>query len=197
LRKPGTTADSLEETVFDGINDGTQTIPWRGTLNGQLAPAGTYEMRISGTSQQGAHEKADQKLEFTVKQSYEPLEEELPPLGAADTVVASYDTRAPLWDFVKGAALGVAIGAFSATVLDNDKVLADDRSTWKAHWMLAGGVGVGAGLLSFSYRGKHLVRTEAVAENLKRRQMRAQFNLGVRQRNADRLDKTKLIIIRW
>ena len=195
LMKQGAGGDSLSETIFSGINDGTQTIPWRGTLGGQIAPSGNYQMRILGTSQLASREKADQKLEFTIRQSYEPLEDTLPTLGAADTVIASYNPRDPFWDFVKGAALGLAVGAIGSTVFDGSKVQADDKGTWRSHWVIASGVGVGSGLLSFSYRRQHLLRTEAVAENLRRRQMRAQFNQGVRLRNADRLDKTKLIIV--
>jgi hypothetical protein len=194
LKKPGAAGDSLVETVFSGINDGTQTIPWNGMIQGQLAPSGSYEMRIRGTNQKPAHETADQKLEFTVRQYFEPLEEELPPLGAADTVVASYDARSPLWDFVKGAALGLAVGTMSKVALDTQKLDAADKNTWNAHWMIAGGVGVGTGLLSFSYRRQHLLRPEAVAENARRRQMRLEFNRNVQLRNADRLDKTKLLI---
>jgi hypothetical protein len=55
--------------------------------------------------------------------------------------------------------------------------------------LIAGGVGIGAGLLR-----QHLQRPEAVAENAKRRQMWVKFNQDVRDRNADRLAKTKLII---
>jgi hypothetical protein len=187
--------DSTTETVFTGINDGTQTIPWRGTMNGRLAPAGNYEMRISGVSQLPGREKADQKLEFTLRQSYEPLEDSLPPLAAADTVVASYNARDPLWDFVKGAALGVAVGTIAKLALDDEKLDPADKGTWNAHWAIASGVGIGTGLISFSYRRKHLLRPEAVAENVKRRQMWAEFNQNVRLRNAERLDKTKLIIV--
>lgn len=187
--------DGISETVFTGINDGTQTIPWRGTIAGQLAPPGTYEMRLSGTSQQGSRETASQKLEFTLRQSYEPLEDTLPALGAADTVIASYDRRDPLWDFVKGAALGVAAGTIAKVALKDEKLDPADKGTWNAHWAIASGVAIGTGLISFSYRRNHLLRPEAVAENANRRLMRAQFNQGVRQRNADRLDKTKLIIV--
>jgi hypothetical protein len=193
--KNGAGADSITETVFTGINDGTQTIPWRGTVGGQLAPPGNYEMKISGTSQQPGREKADQKLEFTLRQSYEPLEDTLPPLTAADTVIDRYNARDPLWDFVKGAALGVAAGTIAKVALDDKKLDPADKGTWNAHWVIASGVGIGTGLISFSYRRTHLLRPEAVAENAKRRQMRADFNQKVRQRNAERLDKTKLIIV--
>jgi len=187
--------DGISEEFFTGINDGTQTIPWRGTIGGQLAPPGNYEMRISATSQQPAHDKADQKLEFTLRQSYEPLEDTLPALAAADTVIASYNARDPLWDFIKGAALGVAAGTIAKVALKSDELDPHDKGTWTAHWAIASGVGIGTGLISFSYRRQHLLRPEAVAENAKRRQMRAEFNQNVRQRNADRLDKTKLIIV--
>ena len=196
LKHPGVGGDSLREIVFSGVNDGTQTLPWRGMVQGQIAPTGNYELRISGISQQpgASRDSTRQKLDFTVRQSYEPLEDELPPLGPQDTVVASYNPRDPLWDFVKGAALGVAVGTIASFALDDSKVAEEDRGPWKAHRLIAGGVGVGAGLLSFSYRRQHLLRPEAVAENAKRRQMWAQFNQDVRQRNAERLAKTKLII---
>lgn len=196
LRKQGVAGDSLIETVFSGINDGTQTLAWRGTMDGKIAPSGNYEVRIAGISQQpgASRDSTRQKLDFAVRQSFEPLEEELPELGARDTVVASYNPRDPLWDFVKGAALGLAVGTIANFALDDSKLAPDDRFTWKSHWLIAGGVGVGAGLFSFSYRRQHLLRPEAVAENAKRRQMRAVFNQNVRLRNAERLDKTKLII---
>ena len=196
LKRAGTGGDSLTEVVFAGVNDGTQTLSWRGTVGGQIAPAGNYEMRISGLSQQlgASRDSTTQKLDFSVRQSYEPLEDTLPTLGAQDTVIASYNPRDPLWDFVKGAALGVAVGTIAKLALDDSKVAPEDRGAWKSHWMIASGIGVGAGLFSFSYRRQHLLRPEAVAENLKRRQMRAVFNQEVRRRNADRLDKTKLII---
>jgi hypothetical protein len=196
LRKQGVAGDSAVETVFSGINDGTQTLAWRGMMDGKIAPSGNYEVRISGVSQQlgASRDSTTQKLDFAVRQSYEPLEDTLPTLSVQDTVVASYNPRDPLWDFVKGAALGVAVGTIASFALDDSKVAPEDRGAWKTHWLTAAGVGVGAGLFSFSYRRQHLLRPEAVAENAKRRQMRAVFNQNVRQRNADRLDKTKLII---
>jgi hypothetical protein len=196
LKKPGVGGDSLTEIIYAGPADGAQTIPWRGTIDGRTAPTGNYELRIAGVSKQAgaSTDSTRQRLEFTVRQSFEPLEEELPPLGMADTVVASYNQRDPLWDLLKGAALGVAVGSFAKLAVDRSKIDSQDKGAWNAHWVIAGGAGVGAGLFSFSYRRNHLVRPEAVAENVKRRQMRADFNQKVRERNADRLDKTKLII---
>jgi hypothetical protein len=199
LKRPGgasgAAGDSISEEVFRGTNDGTQTLAWRGTIAGQLAPQGNYEMRIVGTpsSLVGAAPTTD-KLDFTVRQSYEPLEDTLPALVATDTVVASYDPRDPLWDFVKGASLGVAVATIAKLALDDSKIAKTDKGNWNAHWAIASGAGFGAGLFAFSYRRQHLLRPEAVAENAKRRLMRAQFNQDVRARNADRLAKTKLII---
>ena len=190
---PGAAGDSLVEEVFRGTNDGTQNITWRGTVGGRIAPNGNYEMRITARQQNGGAE-ATEKLDFSVRQSYEPLEEELPPLGAQDTVIASYNPRDPLWDLIKGASLGIAVGAIAKLALDTKKIDPQDTGAWNAHWAIASGVGVGAGLLSFSYRRQHLLRPAAVAENAKRRQMRLQFNQDVQRRNAERLDKTKLII---
>jgi hypothetical protein len=196
LKRPGVGGDSLAEIVYSGPNDGAQTIPWRGMIDGRVAPTGNYELRIAGVSKRpgASTDSTQQRLDFTVRQSFEPLEDLLPPLGVADTVVASYDVRDPLWDFVKGAGLGIAAGTIAHLALDTDKLDSNDKRTWNYHWVIASGVGIGAGLFSFSYRRQHLLRPAAVAENVKRRQMWADFNEKVRQRNAARLDKTQLII---
>jgi hypothetical protein len=186
--------DSLTEVVFRGINDGTRNIDWRGTMGGRIAPPGNYVMRISAQTQNSSRETVTDSLDFQVVHSYEPLEDTLPSLGARDTLVASWDSRGPLYDLIKGAALGVAAATIPRFALNSNKVDPTDKGKFSMHWQIAAGVGVGAGVFAFSYRRSHLLKPEAVAENLRRKQRRLEFNQGVERRNADRLDKTKLII---
>ena len=42
----------LSQTVFNGQSDGVNDIPWNGRINNRLAPAGTYEFKVSGISSQ-------------------------------------------------------------------------------------------------------------------------------------------------
>ena len=189
----GASGDSIRETIFRGTNDGLRDLTWRGTIGGQLAPPGNYQLLINATPE-GAGTAITDRLEFTVQHSFEPLEELLPPLGATDTLVASYNPRDPLWDLVKGVSLGIATASLAKFAFDDKKVEEADKGRWNTHWIAASGVGVGAGLFAFSYRRTHLAKPAAVAENAERRRKWVEFNDGVRSRNAVRIENTKLIV---
>ena len=112
----------------------------------------------------------------------------------SELLVENYDSKAPLWDLIKGLSLGLATAAIPVFALDTKQIATNDQGTWRAHWAIAAGVGVGAGLFSFSYRRSHLLRQDAVNENVKRREARQQFNDGVKRRNDAKLARTKLLI---
>lgn len=179
-----------QEVLFQGDNDGPREIPWRGLLRGgQRADSATYELKVDGRSllaSAGGATTADRQL-FRIEYVFEPLEDTLPSIPQNELLQQQYRQSAPWRDLGKGMLLAaVAVGLPLAVLDSNVKYI--------PHMAAAGAIGVGSAFIAFWYRRANRTIPLNVQENNRRQQQRDLFNQGVRRRNDDRINATKLLI---
>ena len=184
LRAVGAT-DSL--MLFEGVTEGARELAWNGLAADQrLAPPGRYEILVVGRSQVIARTDST-RVFLDIRHEVEPLEDTLPPLAPADLLPERHGDATAGNDLIKG--LGVAAGAlFLSALLSNDRLGEGNGGRWVAGTAAAAGVG------AFLYRRRHLAIPANVAANQPRRLAWRSANDAVRQRNADRLARTILVI---
>lgn len=175
------------EVLYQGESDGPREIRWTGLLRtGMRADSVIYELRTIGVSRVGSGTGTDRQL-FRIEHVFEPLEDTLPSIPASELFPEQYRQSAPLVDMIKGGALVVAAIALPLVALDND-------ISWKAHAASAALIGAASAGIGFSYRRNHRDIPANVRENNRRREQRALFNKGVRERNQARKAATILLI---
>jgi hypothetical protein len=175
--------------LYDGDNDGLREVRWDGLVSdGSLAPADRYQLDVIGESRLlRLTDTASTYLDVTWL--HPVLEDTLPALAAGDLLPEQYPASVATGNLLKG--LAVAAGA-----LLTQTALASS-SLGGGNALLSGavaGAGVLTGIVSFSVRQRHRDIPANIAENARRRAERETANLGVRQRNADKLRQTRLAI---
>ena len=182
-------AAGARRVLYDGENDGLREVQWDGLLSdGSLAPAGRYELAaVGGSRLVQLVDTASTYLD--VVWLHPALEDTLPDLGAADLLPEQYPASVATGNLLKG--LAVAAGALLTQTALASSGLGGGNA------LLSGavaGAGVLTGIVSFSVRQRHRDIPANIAENARRRTARETANLGVRQRNADKLRQTRLAI---
>ncbi len=190
LRVELRSAAGARRTLYDGENDGLREVRWDGLMgDGALAPPGRYELDVIGASRLlQLTDTASAYLD--VAQLHEPLEDTLPPFAAADLLPEQYPTSVATGNLLKG--LGVAMGALLI------QTALPSRALGSGNALLSGavaGAGVLTGVVSFSLRQHNRGIPANIAENTRRRAERASANAGIRERNAERLRQTRLVIV--
>ncbi len=182
-------APALAFPLFVGEIDGLREIEWDGVLaNGQLAPSGRYAVVLLAQSRLRAGAGTDSaSAYFDVQQEFPPLEDTLPDLQPPALLPERYEKSAGTTDLLKG--LGVAAGAFLLSEIGTNRGLGESRGM--ATVVATAGVAVGVGSF-FTRRGGG--RPENIAANERQRAQRAATNQQIRQRNAERLAQTILVI---
>ena len=182
-------APALAFPLFVGAIDGLREIEWDGVLaNGQLAPSGRYAVVLLAQSRvRGGAGTDSASAYFDVQQEFPALEDTLPDLQPPELLPERYEKSAGTTDLLKG--LGVAAGAFLLSEIGTNRGLGESRGM--ATVVATAGVAVGVGSF-FTRRGSS--RPENVAANERRRAERAATNQQIRQRNAERLAQTILVI---
>jgi len=173
--------------LYDGPNDGAREIGWNGLgPDGRLAPPGRYDLSVVGRSQ--ITTQADSlRMYLDLQHDVEPLEDTLPALGDRELLPERHPESTAGNDLLKG--LGVAVGALAVgSLLTNDRL-----GTGREGRIMAGAATVG-GIAAFSYRRAHRAIPRNVVLNEARRAARDTSNAAIRQRNADRVARTMLLI---
>lgn len=174
-------------TLFVGRNEGARELAWDGLAgDDRLASPGRYEVLVIGLSRIVAQTDSA-RIYFDLAHEVEPLEDTLPPLAPGELLPERYREATAGLDLVK--ALGVAAGALAISgALANDRLGAGKEARWVA------GAAVGTGLAAFVYRRRHAAAPQNVAANETRRAARRAANDAIRQRNAERLSRTVLLV---
>ena len=181
-----TAADNA--ALLDAEVDGLRELPWNAVLrDGRLAPPGRYVLHAAGSSALNGTSDTT-RVWFDVRHEREPLEDTLPPLGAADFLPERHSTAVAGRDLLRG--VGMAGAALLAHV-----VVADRRLGGGGAYAGAAALGgTAAGVVAFLVRQRNRDIPANVAENARRREARAEHNAAVMQRNADRIGRTRLIV---
>ena len=182
-------ADGASRVLYDGENDGLREVRWDGLLgDGALAPAGRMELDVIGESRLvRLTDTATVYLDIT--RLHPPLEDTLPLLGTGDLLPEQYPTSVATGNLLKG--LGVAVGAlFIQAALSSGDLGGGSLLLSGA----VGGAGALTGILSFSARQRDRGIPANIAENARRRADREGRNVAIRERNAERLRQTRLLV---
>lgn len=183
-----TTDTTKKEILYDGTNDGARGMAWRGLLSatGEFAPPGIYQLVARSAPSNGQPQV--QTMSFKIEHVFEPLEDTLPSLDPARQLLPPRISPAAPWlDFAKGFALA-AVSLGVPLALDRGDI------DWTLHAGVSALVGLASGSASLYFRRKNPQISANVAENTRRQRERDQFNAQVRQRNANRIAQTLLII---
>lgn len=184
LRTPG--GESIP--LFDGQNRGLRPVEWDALLpDGSFAPPGRYELVARGTSRIVSRSDSA-RIFFDLARDGPALDDTLPSLGAADLVPSRYGGAGVRHDVLHG--LAVAAGAFAvATLLPNTQV---DGGHGRA--LIVTGAVLAATGATVVARRRHPDLGAAVAENARRQAARAAQNDRIRRSNAEKLNRTRLVI---
>ncbi|HEU4995547.1 MAG TPA: hypothetical protein VFT29_12045 [Gemmatimonadaceae bacterium] len=175
------------EVLYQGESDGPRDIRWSGLLrNGSRADSTIYELRVTGNSRVISGSGTDRQL-FRIEHVYEPLEDTLPSIPQNELLPEQFERSAAWFDMAKG-------GAFAAAGLILPMIALNNDVKWKPHAGFAVAIGVSSAVISFSYRRSHRDIPANQRENNRRREQRAVFNLGVKERNDARKTATVLLI---
>jgi hypothetical protein len=182
------TPDRETIPLYSGSNRGLREVTWNGLLtDGSFAPAGRYVLVVGGTS--SILTRTDSaRVYFDLKRDGPALTDTLPSLRPAELVPGTYGGAWARHDLLR--ALAVAAGAVViADALPNGSV---DGGHGRAAVVAGAAIVAAAGTLL--YRRARPDLGSAVAENARRRAARAAQNEAIRQANADRLNRTRLVI---
>jgi hypothetical protein len=182
----------VRRVIYDGESNGPRELAWDGlTDDGRLLPPGRYELRLTGESRlitQPGPLRDSARVFFDLHWAHATLEDSLAPLGPQDLLQERHPTSAATADLLRGAA--VAGGALLIQTLLPATTLGASRSAAGAVAVAGLGVGIGA----FFYRNSHRDIPVNIAENARRRSVRAQENAEVHGRNVVRLRETRLVL---
>jgi hypothetical protein len=184
LRAPGGALVPL----FDGTNTGLRQVEWDALLpDGSFAPSGRYELIARGASRL-MNRSDSARIYFDVVRDGPALDDTLPPLSATDMVATRYGGTGIRHDLLRSLAL--AAGAWAvATIIPNGGV---DGGHGRA--AIVAGAGFAAGVGTVLVRRAHPDLGTAVAENARRQATRAEANARIRRENAEKLNRTRLIV---
>lgn len=186
-------SDPTKKETFPAINntDGVvRDVVWDGLINTVRADTGIYEFRVTAIDNLPPTQTVIETQKFRIEHVHAPLEETLPEFGAADTLVSMHPGSVPIKDGLKGVLVGALAAALPSIALSQRAYM----SGWSSHRGIGIMLGVSSGAIAGWYGTNHRADRQAVAENVRRRQLRAQFNAGVIARNRARIDKTILVI---
>lgn len=177
-----------EATLLQAEVDGLREIPWNAVLrDGRLAPPGRYVLHAAGLSALTGGADTT-RVWFDVRHEREALEDTLPALGPSDFLPERHSTAVAGRDLLRG--LGMAGAAMLAHLLVADRQLGGGG----VYAGTAAIAGTTAGAAAFLARQRNRDIPANVAENARRRDARAQHNVAVAQRNADRIGRTRLVV---
>ena len=185
VRGLGGTGQAVQ--LFAGRNEGIRQLTWDG-LGGdaRLAAPGRYEILVIGQSEILSRTDSA-RLYIDLLHEIEPLEDTLGSFGPAELLPERHRRGAGVLDFAK--ALGVAAGALLITeVFSNRQLGTGDEARWVA------GVAVATGVVGLVHRSGHAELPDNIAVNQRRRGERDAANAAIRQRNAERIGRTILVV---
>ena len=182
LRSPTAAAVPL----FAGPSDGLREVRWDGLMpDGQLAPAGRYQLAVDGTSRLMA--RADSaRIYFDLAREVAPLEDTLPELSGGDLLPERYTPRA---DLLKAA--GVAAGAFVIRGALANGDLGGGSGTLPG---VVAGAALATGVVALVVHRHGGPIAQNVAANEQHRAVRRAANDSIVRRNADKLAHTVLVV---
>ena len=190
LRVELRTGGVTRRVLYEGDNEGLRETTWDGLLDdGTLAPEGRYELSIVGRSRLIPALVDTVNLFFELAHDHPPIEDTLPSLGAQDLLPEQHPASAATADLLKG------IGAAGAALLIQSTLTSSDLG--RGSNALSGTValaGIVTGVASFIGRQRHRDIPANIAENARREAERQAENSAIRQRNAEVLRLTKLVI---
>lgn len=175
----------------DGV-DGPRDVTWNGTVAGRAVDAGSYDLIISGESQDNlsAGKKDSTRIPFDIRWLHEPLETELRELKADELLPDRAPASAAWVDLGKG--MAVAGAAFILpTALGN----ASKTDATMGTAAVAAGLGAAVGLWSFIQRSNSRAIPENVAENNRRQSARQAINNQRAGQNQARLDAKTIVLV--
>lgn len=190
---------AVPEIIYDARTEGERVIPWNGRLTskgGAVADSGTYLLNFTATStlSEMRGEQASKTELLRIEQSYEPLEDPLPPLPDTLLLPEKIKTQEPFFDLANGILIGAAAYVLPAMILKTDPVLTAGGFNWKPHAVISLGISVASGMGSFFYRSSRRAIDANVRENTRRRLQRENYNRAIAVRNLARTDAMLLII---
>ena len=175
--------------IYDRETDGVREIAWNGVVATRLAPAGLYELRVTGRSLlTGRVDSA--ALPFTIRHDFPTLEDTLPTLRPSELLPERYPPSAGRSSLLKG--LAVASVALIIPRLAGHGDLRDGGNGLAA---TAATAAAGAGVVAFIVRRRAPEIPANIARNNTRRGERVAANLEILRRNADRLAQTRLVLV--
>lgn len=187
LRAGGAT----RRVLYEGDNEGLRETTWDGLLDdGTLAAEGRYELSIVGRSRLIPALVDTANLFFELKHDHPPIEDTLPSLGTYDLLPEQHPASAATADLLKG------IGVAGAALLIQSTLTSGDLG--RGSNALSGTValaGIVTGVGSFIVRQRHRDIPANIAENARREAERESGNAAIRQRNAEVMRETKLVIV--
>ena len=175
-------------TLLEADVGGIRELAWDGLLgDGRLAPAGRYAFHVSGTSARSGRSDST-AVWFDLRHLHPPLEDTLPPLGAADLLPERHDASMARSNLLRGA--GLAAAALLAHTLVADRRLDGGGG----YALAAAGAGFAVGSTSFLLTKRRREIPANVAENRRRMDERARRNAEIDARNAERLALTRIVL---
>jgi hypothetical protein len=174
--------------IYDRETDGVREVTWNGVIATRLAPAGLYELRVTGRSLLTGRVDST-GLPFTLRHDFPQLEDTLPPLMSQQLLPERYPPSTGRTSLLKGAA--VATAALLIPRLAGNGGLRDGGYGLAAP---AAAAAASAGVIAFVIRRRNPEIPVNIALNNARRAERVAANAEIVGRNADRLAKTRLVL---
>jgi hypothetical protein len=180
-------AAATETQVTDGDVSGLHQARWDLLINGRLAPPGRYALVVVASSR--VLTRTDTALVyFTLEHLGESPEDTIPELGPGQLLAERGSRRTASRGLFAG--LGVALGA----LVLSEGLTSDDLGGGRTPGRLLAATAAGTGVVTFLNQRKGRDMPENVAENARRRGARADSNVAIRQRNAERVARTRVLI---
>lgn len=179
---------SVGDVVFTGAADGLVEIAWTGVRqDGRLAPTGRYELVAVGQSQLLSRMDSS-RVYFDLRLDHPPLEDTLAALGPSDLLPERHPPGAAARDLSKGLLVGILSFTLPRLIAGGD--LAPDASMGAA----AAAAGAAAGVYGFATLRRHVEIPANIAANITRRAERERANAAIRERNAEKLSLSRVIV---
>lgn len=175
--------------LYAGDGEGVRELAWNGlTTDGRLAPAGRYELVFAGTSMHSGRSDST-RLYLTVGHDRPALEDTMPTIPPGSLLPEAHPQSAAPLELAKG--MGLAASALLLpTLLANDQL---DRGDRKLVAVVVTGAAV-TGIVSSVIRQRRREIPANIVTNRQRIAERDSRNAEIRQRNAQRLAQTRLVI---
>ena len=175
--------------LFRGVSDGPSDVAWDGLLaDRHLAPAGRYELRITGSSQ--LLRRADSAvIYFEIRHEVAPLEDTLPDLSARDLLPEHFSKSAATRDLLRG-----LVVAGTALLISNGLASRHLGGSLQPGAAVLAGAAVVTGAVAFAADRRHPAIPGNIVANAQRRAERAGQNAAIKARNSAKTAATVLLV---